>query len=153
MVDPGSQIALFISCGTFMGLVCTVILVNMAWRKQDATLRLLHNTEKAAVQTATLLESNVEIRTKLEEVRRHVNSTLTTVKQSEYDGMVRELILKQENIALKGGEPSQASIDYVELLRAKIKDRGLELADRSNEAIVLERHRIAAITPTVSDDT
>ncbi len=145
MVDPSSQIALFISCGTFMGLVCTIILVHMAWRKQDATMLLIHNTEMATTQSAALLKSNADIREQIDVVHGLVNSALTVVKQSEYDGLVRELILKQENIALKGGVPSRAAIDYVELLEAKIHDRGLELADRSREAIVLERHRMTTI--------
>src|SRR5271166_605289 len=103
---------------------------------------LLEANERVAAQSHAILASSEKLEKKVDVVHGLVNSALTTVKQSEYDGLVRELALKQQNIILERGagtEPTKASLDYVELLIAKISDLKNELEERGKAMLMMSR--------------
>ena len=103
---------------------------------------LLEANERVAAQSHAILASSEKLEKKVDVVHGLVNSALTTVKQSEYDGLVRELYLKQQNIILERGagtEPTKASLDYVELLTAKISDLKNELEERGKAMLMMSR--------------
>lgn len=103
---------------------------------------LLEANERVAAQSHAILASSEKLEKKVDVVHGLVNSALTTVKQSEYDGLVRELALKEQNIILERGagtEPTKASLDYVELLTAKISDLKNELEERGKAMLMMSR--------------
>ncbi len=201
-MDPGVEIALIVTCGTFAGIVGTALSqtvisrmtasqrreeraedrneraedrkrrdavaeqaaeaarllldqqTSIAKKASEAAALLVQNTRHVAEQSVALLVSNVKLEKKVDVVHGLVNSALTTVKLSEYDGLVRELALKEENIILRratGEMPSKDTIDYMEVLQAKIADLKVELADRSSEVVVLARQKTEAAVEVATD--
>jgi len=114
----------------------------VAKEARTAASLLLEANERVAAQSHAILASSEKLEKKVDVVHGLVNSALTTVKQSEYDGLVRELALKEQNIILERGagtEPTKASLDYVELLTAKISDLKNELEERGKAMLMMSR--------------
>ncbi len=117
---------------------------DVAERAEEATRRasdvatiLAQNTKKVADRADALLESNVNIEKKVDAVTEiavttHglVNSALTEVKQSNLDGLRRELVLMIQ---------LGSSRDEIELQESKITDAQNELAERSKTAALVDK--------------
>lgn len=100
--------------------------------------------DKAAQQVQALIETNVLITKradetaivlegKLDVIHTLVNSSMTAVKQSEYDAVGRELALMREVMILKaaaGNPAAPEDHEAIALTQAKLEKLGIELSGR-----------------------